>query len=55
MARLPVADRHKEECGWCYGNGCASCGNRGWHESAEGRAEREDEEDRRADAQRKGE
>ncbi len=55
MGRLPVADRHKAECGNCYGNGCGSCGYRGWNETEEGRAEREDEEDRRADARRKGE
>jgi hypothetical protein len=55
MSRLPVASEHKVECGWCYGNGCGSCGNRGWTESAEGREEREDEEERRDDARRKGE
>lgn len=53
--RLPVAHRHKAECGRCYGNGCSDCGNRGWHETDEGREEREAEEDRRADAKRKGE
>lgn len=55
MSRLPVADRHKVDCGRCYGNGCSDCANRGWHETDEGREEREDEEDRRADARRKGE
>lgn len=52
MSRLPVAERHKEECGRCYGNGCSTCFNRGWHESEEGREEREEEEDRRADEAR---
>lgn len=52
---LPVADRHKVECGSCYGHGCSGCNNRGWTESAEGREEREAEEDARADARRKGE
>lgn len=51
----PVADQHKLDCGNCYGNGCLSCNNRGWVESDEGREEREDAEDRRADAIRKGE
>ena len=55
MRPYPVADRHKLDCGNCYGNGCASCSNRGWIESDEGREEREDAEDRRADAIRKGE
>lgn len=54
-SRLPVADEHKIDCGFCYGNGCGSCGYRGWNESEEGREEREAEEDRRADARRKGE
>lgn len=53
--RLPVSPRHMEECGNCYGIGCSNCFNRGWSESAEGREEREAEEDRRADARRKGE
>ena len=51
----PVADRHKIDCGNCYGNGCGFCSNRGWIESEEGREEREDAEERRADAIRKGE
>lgn len=52
---MRVPDHHKVECGNCYGHGCRCCMNRGWHESEEGRAEREDAEDRRADAIRKGE
>lgn len=50
--RYPVADRHKIDCGYCYGNGCFVCGNRGWTESEEGRREREQAEDDRADAER---
>lgn len=52
---LPVADQHKADCPSCYGNGCSDCHGRGWLETAEGREEREAEEDRRADARRKGE
>lgn len=52
---LPVHDSHKVDCGNCYGMGCIACSNRGWHETTEGREEREAEEDRRADARRKGE
>lgn len=55
MRRFPVADQHKVEHDACYGMGCFACGNRGWFESDEGREEREDAEDRRADAIRKGE
>jgi hypothetical protein len=55
MRRYPVADKHKVDCGTCYGNGCSGCDNRGWIESSEGREEREDAEERRADAIRKGE
>lgn len=51
----PVADQHKAECVTCYGNGCISCGNQGWHETEEGRESREDAEERRADSIRKGE
>lgn len=53
MRPLAVSDEHKEECSRCYGNGCASCSGRGWHESAEGREEREAAEADRADAMRK--
>lgn len=51
----PVADQHKADCGNCYGNGCSSCAGRGWIETEEGRESREDAEERRADAIRKGE
>tara|TARA_R110000772_G_scaffold89304_2_gene185123 strand:- start:13402 stop:13581 length:180 start_codon:yes stop_codon:yes gene_type:complete len=50
-----VSDRHKIDCGNCYGNGCADCCHRGWFETAEGREEREEAEDYRADSIRKGE
>jgi len=53
MRPLRVQDRHKVDCSNCYGNGCAYCSGRGWHESAEGREEREAAEDDRADAERK--
>lgn len=52
---FPVRDEHKIECDRCYGNGCAGCEHRGWFESADGREEREQAEDDRADAMRKGE
>lgn len=52
MRPLRVQDCHKEDCARCYGNGCASCSGRGWHETEEGRAEREAAEDDRADALR---
>jgi len=52
VRRLPVKDCHKAECGSCYGMGCASCSGRGWHETQEGRIEREQAEDDRADAMR---
>lgn len=55
MKKLPVADRHKVGCSNCYEQGCCACGYRGWNESDEGREEREEHEDRRADARRKGE
>ena len=51
----PVAESAKADCGNCYGNGCLSCGMRGWIETEEGRDSRQDAEDRRADAIRKGE
>ena len=51
----PVAESAKADCGNCYGNGCLTCGMRGWIETEEGRDSREDAEDRRADAIRKGE
>lgn len=51
----PVADCHKVDCGSCYGNGCTSCNGRGWHETSDGMEDREEAEDRRADAIRKGE
>ena len=50
--RFGVSDKHKAECGFCYGMGCLSCSGRGWHETAEGQAEREAAEDDWADAQR---
>lgn len=52
MSRLPVADRHKVDCGNCYGNGCGSYGNRGWVETEEGREEREEAEERRGEEMR---
>lgn len=55
MRPLPVAASSKIEHDACYGQGCFACENRGWFESTEGREEREAEEDRRADARRKGE
>lgn len=50
--RYRVRDEHKEDCGSCYGNGCAACGNRGWFETEEGRQSREQAEDDWADAER---
>lgn len=52
MRPIPVRDRHKVDCPNCYGNGCAMCSHRGWFETQEGREEREDAEDDRADAVR---
>lgn len=49
--RFQVPERHKVECDHCYGHGCSYCGRRGWHESEEGRLEREAAEDERADAE----
>ena len=49
---MRVSDRHKVDCDNCYSQGCAYCGNRGWIETAEGREEREDAEDRAADEAR---
>ncbi len=43
------------DCGFCYGNGCFSCGFTGRIESETHREEREDYLDRKADAIRKGE
>lgn len=43
------------DCGNCYGNGCLACGYEGRVESQQHREEREDYEDRKADAIRKGE
>ena len=43
------------ECANCYGNGCTGCNFRGRVESQRHREEREDYEDRKADAIRKGE
>jgi hypothetical protein len=43
------------DCGNCYGNGCFCCGYTGRVESARHREDREDYEDRKADAIRKGE
>lgn len=43
MARVP--DHHRVECDNCYGNGCLSCGMRGWFETDESREAREDWED----------
>ena len=35
----------RADCGNCYGNGCASCGGKGWVETAAGREAREEWED----------
>ena len=43
------------DCDFCYGNGCLSCGMTGRVESASHRESREEYEDRKADAIRKGE
>lgn len=45
----PEDEPDRVDCGNCYGNGCWSCGNRGWVETATGREKREDAEDRRAE------
>lgn len=42
---MRVSEKHREDCGRCYGNGCWACGNRGWIETAEGREAREEWED----------
>lgn len=47
-----VPDKHRVECDNCYGHGCSYCSARGWFESAEGREEREEAEDRHADEMR---
>lgn len=36
---------HRADCGNCYGNGCSSCGGKGWVETAAGREAREEWED----------
>lgn len=52
MSRAPS----REDCGNCYGNGCSSCGNKGWVETAAGREEWEDGAyDRARDARIMGE
>jgi hypothetical protein len=38
-------ERTREDCGNCYGNGCGSCGNKGWIETEAGREAREAWED----------
>lgn len=43
------------DCGNCYGNGCLSCGQTGRMESLTHKEEREQYEDDKADAIRKGE
>lgn len=50
--RFRVKEEHKEDCGHCYGNGCAMCHGRGWIETQEGREERESAEEDWADAER---
>jgi hypothetical protein len=48
----PVREGDRVDCATCYGNGCASCSHRGWFESDEARADREQAEDDWADAER---
>lgn len=35
----------RTDCGNCYGNGCSSCGGKGWVETEAGRIAREEWED----------
>jgi hypothetical protein len=50
--RFRVKDEHKVGCAHCYGMGCLVCNGRGWIESAEGLAERQQAEEDWADAER---
>lgn len=54
---LVSAEREPDyyDCWNCYGNGCAACSGKGRVESQRHREDREDYEDRKADAIRKGE